>query len=136
MGLDMYAYTANKAGQRAEFYEGAIWDAEKKDFINPDIEEIVEIAYWRKHPSLHGWFHNLWESRGNEGDFNGDELELTMIDLDMLQLAVETATLPPTSGFFFGNGADERYRESDLEFITKAREAINSGLLVFYNSSW
>jgi hypothetical protein len=78
----------------------------------------------------------LWESKGNEGDFNGDELELTMIDLDMLQLAVETATLPPTSGFFFGNGADEHYRESDLEFITKAREAINSGLLVFYNSSW
>jgi hypothetical protein len=136
MGLDQYMYTAQRAGQRSDFYDGASWDNDAQDFVNPDVEKPVEIAYRRKHPSLHGWFHNLWESKGNEGDFNGDELELTMIDLDILQLAVETATLPPTSGFFFGNGADEHYRGSDLEFITKAREAINSGLRVFYNSSW
>jgi hypothetical protein len=136
MGLDMYAYTAQRTGQRSDFYDGATWDSEKQDYHNPNIPKPEEIAYWRKHPSLHGWFHKLWESKGNDGDFNGDELELTMLDLDMLQLEVETATLPPTSGFFFGNGADEHYRESDLEFITKARESINSGLRVFYNSSW
>jgi hypothetical protein len=138
MGLDMYAYVAAKAGQQKEYWDNVEYDREKGCYVHQSesCSQPIEIAYWRKHPNLHGWMYNLWVSKGNSGDFNGDELELTIIDLDMLQLAVETATLPPTSGFFFGNGADEHYRGSDLEFITKAREAINSGLLVFYNSSW
>jgi hypothetical protein len=42
MGLDMYAYTANKAGQRAEFYDGAQWDPDTNDFVNPDVEKPVD----------------------------------------------------------------------------------------------
>ena len=136
MGLDMYAYTAQRAGQQEDFYDGAQWDAEKDDFINPDVEKPAEIAYWRKHPDLHGWMHNLWESRGNQGDFNGDELELTEDDLDDLQIAVMSNKLPPTTGFFFGNSSNDHYKSADLEFIVKAREAIKGGLRVFYNSSW
>ena len=136
MGLDMYAYTANKAGQYRDFYDGAQWDQDTNDFVNQDVEKPVEIAYWRKHPNLHGWMFNLWQSRGNDGDFNGDELELTLQDLDDLQIAVMSGNLPPTQGFFFGNSADLQYLNADLEFITKARQAINEGLRVFYNSSW
>jgi hypothetical protein len=136
MGLDMYAYTANKAGQREDFYEGAQWDADKKEYVNPDIEKPAEIAYWRKHPDLHGWMYTLWESRGNQGDFNGDELELTDDDLDDLQITIMANKLPPTTGFFFGKSSNDYYKASDLEFIVKAREAINGGLRVFYNSSW
>ena len=136
MGLDMYAYTANKAGQRAEFYDGAQWDGDISDFVNPDTPKPVEIQYWRKHPHLHGWFNRLWESQGNVGDFNGDELELTLENLDDLQITVMAKKLPQTSGFFFGGDADDHYLATDLEFITKARQAINQGLRVFYNSSW
>ncbi len=92
MGLDMYAYVGTK-GQRNDYYDNR------------------EIAYWRKHPNLHGWMQRLWESQGNSG-------------------------LPATGGFFFGNNADEHYRKSDLEFIKHARAELFLGLRVFYNSSW
>ena len=134
MGLDMYAYTAARAGQQNEFWEtGEFVDGE---FVNTKVTEPVELAYWRKHPNLHGWMQQLWESRGNEGNFNGDELELTAEDLDDLELAVTHGQLPTTGGFFFGNPSDEFYREQDLEFIKNARAELFMGLKVFYNSSW
>ena len=136
MGLDMYAYTAAKAGQQNEFYEGAEWNPEAHESVNTNVERPREIAYWRKHPNLHGWMHRLWESKGNEGHFNGDELELTWEDLDELERAVTHNQLPSTQGFFFGNESDDFYREQDLEFIKKARAELFMGLKVFYNSSW
>ena len=141
MGLDMYAYVANKEGQQREFYEGAVWDDELKDTVNLNVTKPREIAYWRKHPNLHGWMAELWVVRetGGEGDtnnFNGVELELTREDLDDLEEAVINGELPGTSGFFFGDNADDYYREQDLEFIKHARAEMFFGLKVFYNSSW
>lgn len=136
MGLDMYAYTAAKAGQQNEFYESAEWDPELKDSVNPKVAKPREIAYWRKHPNLHGWMHRLWESKGNEGHFNGDELELTWEDLAELERAVTHGQLPSTQGFFFGDEADDHYYQADLDFIKRARAELFSGLRVFYNSSW
>lgn len=134
MGLDMYAYVAAKAGQQREFYDGCVLvDGE---YINPKVTQPREIAYWRKHPNLHGWMQQLWESRGNSGDFNGDELELTWDDLEALEEAVLNNELPGTSGFFFGNNADDHYREQDLEFVRNAKAELFLGLKVFYNSSW
>ena len=117
MGLDMYAYTATKPG--------ADWDTEQR-----------EIAYWRKHPNLHGWMHRLWESKGNKGSFNGDELELTWEDLDELERDIKQSKLPDTRGFFFGDAADKYYHDRDLEFVKNARAELFLGLKVFYNSSW
>ena len=117
MGLDMYAYTAAK--------EQAEYGTEQR-----------EIAYWRKHPNLHGWMKRLWESRGNSGEFNGDEIELTWEDLDLLEAVVKQRALPGTQGFFFGNSADDHYYQSDLDFIKRARAELFTGLRVFYNSSW
>jgi len=123
MGLDMYAYAAARAN--------ADWNS----------GEQREIAYWRKHPNLHGWMEQLWHSRGghNPGDdpmFNGIELELTWEDLDQLEKDVRNGGLPHTVGFFFGNNSDDYYRDEDLEFIKKARTELFTGLKVFYNSSW
>jgi len=128
MGLDMYAYVATRAGQQEEYWQ--------QDADVTDVSKPREIAYWRKHPNLHGWMQKLWEAQGNSGDFNGDELELTYEDLEILELDVIAGTLPGTSGFFFGNDADEHYREQDLEFIKNARAELFMGLKVFYNSSW
>ena len=118
MGLDMYAYTAAKAE--------ADYETSQR-----------EIAYWRKHPNLHGWMERLAESKNVQyNTFNGVELELTWEDLDELERAVTHGQLPSTQGFFFGNEADEHYKEDDLAFIKRARAELFLGLKVFYNSSW
>jgi len=141
MGLDMYAYVAARAGQQDEFYKGAEWDNEIKDHRNPNVNRPREIAYWRKHPNLHGWMARLWLAReGNElrelDNFNGIELELDADDLDLLEYVVKERELPGTSGFFFGNDADDYYYNDDLKFIQMARAEMFLGFKVFYNSSW
>jgi len=148
MGLDMYAYVAQKAGQQGEFYDGAQFDKESGDYVNPKVSKPREIMYWRKHPNLHGWMEQLWirklaaegkqpEKNSEWGSmFNGIEMELTHEDLDELERAVTHSQLPGTTGFFFGNDADDYYREHDLQFIKNARAEMFFGLKVFYNSSW
>ena len=138
MGLDMYAYAAARAGQDRDFYDSAVFDQKQHRYVNPNVTEPKEIAYWRKHPNLHGWMRRLWESKGNSGDFNGDELELTWQDLDQLEHDITTGAVADINeqGFFFGNPSDDDYREQDLEFIKKARAELFLGLRVFYNSSW
>jgi hypothetical protein len=131
MGLDMYAYVAANKGQMNEHYEGYDYDKDSSPVAKPR-----ELAYWRKHPNLHGWMHRLWESKGNVGDFNGDELELTWEDLEKLEEDLKRKVLPDTTGFFFGNPADDYYLEQDLEFVKKAKAEVFCGLKVFYNSSW
>lgn len=143
MGLDMYAYAAARAGQNSEYWEQYEVPDEQKT-----VEQPREIAYWRKHPNLHGWMHHLWESKGRPGldprssanpeeaMFNGIELELLWDDLDQLEEDIEAGQLPHTTGFFFGDPSDDYYRAQDLEFIKKARSELFCGLRVFYNSSW
>lgn len=143
MGLDQFAYVAARAGQRREYYEQSEWDQETKTYVNPAMHEPREIAYWRKHPNLQGWMESLWlkKSYQTEEDvarssFNGIELELTWEDLEELEQAIKNKKLPATSGFFFGDAADERYFEHDLDFVRKAKSELFLGLKVFYNSSW
>ncbi len=131
MGLDMYAYAAAKASKMNEHYDNYDYEKDSSPVTKPR-----EIAYWRKHPNLHGWMHRLWESKGNSGGFNGDELELTWEDLDALEQDVREKTLPATGGFFFGNNSDDEYQERDLKFIRDAKAELFLGLRVFYNSSW
>ena len=137
MGLDMYAYSCTREGQNREFWNGAELDPTTKSFVNPAVTEPKELAYWRKHPNLHGWMELLAEQKGLEyGSFNGIELELSWEDLDALERAVTHNQLPETHGFFFGDSSDEYYREQDLQFIKEARAELFLGLKVFYNSSW
>jgi hypothetical protein len=133
MGLDMYAYSAANEKQYDEYWEDGIW--ENDQFVSK-ITKPKELAYWRKHPNLHGWFHREWESLGNTGDFNGDQLEIDWAMLERLEYDVINGELPATSGFFFGSGADADYYTQDLEFIRQARAELFLGLRVFYNSSW
>jgi hypothetical protein len=129
MGLDQYAYSAVRAGQ---------WDDYNAEWDRPErlVPQPRELAYWRKHPNLHGWFRKLWNEKGGTGSFNGDELELTWDDLDRLEQAVRSGELPGTEGFFFGDSRDDEYRDQDLEFVRLARADMFLGLRVFYNSSW
>jgi hypothetical protein len=136
MGLDMYAYVG-RPGQRDEFYEKADWNETTKELEGP-VSRPVEIAYWRKHPSLHGWMEQLWQKKNPEdmSSFNNIELELTWEDIDELEQAVRHGQLPFTEGFFFGKPADNVYYEEDLKFCTDAKAELFLGFKVFYNSSW
>lgn len=136
MGLDMYAYVG-RPGQRDEFYEKAEWNEDTKEFDSP-ISKPVEIAYWRKHPSLHGWMEQLWQKKNPEdmSTFNGIELELTWEDVDELEQTVVHGQLPFTEGFFFGKPADNVYYHEDLKFCLEAKAELFLGNKVFYNSSW
>ena len=146
MGLDQYAYVAAREGQYDEYYEKGSWNRETQEYESP-VEKPRELTYWRKHPNLQGWMEQLWLNRladqGKEpkessfgSSFNGVELELTWEDLEQLEKDSESAGLPSTTGFFFGENSDEYYRKQDLEFIKQARSEIFCGLRVFYNSSW
>ena len=140
MGLDMYAY-AGRVGQREEFYEKAEWDPKTNELVSP-VSKPVELAYWRKHHSLHGYMEQLWQNKGMPGtgntdaDFNGIELELTWQDVDDLEQVVRHGKLPFTEGFFFGKPSDNAYYEADLKFCIDAKAEIFLGFNVFYNSSW
>jgi hypothetical protein len=117
MGLDQFAY--------------AIDNGEKR-----------ELAYWRKHPNLQGWMERLWESKGrpnaheDSDDFNCVPVELTKEDLVRLEYDITYREMPITTGFFFGSDSDDDYREQDLEFCRKAKEALDNGLTVVYDSWW
>ena len=146
----MYAYTASRAGQYDEWWEGAELNLETKEFENPNLSKPAEIAYWRKHPNLHGWMEQLWREKHyttqpsdasepvdpDSDTFNGIELELSREDIDRLEQDIIEGNLPSTSGFFFGSDSDEYYRPQDLEFVRQARVDLFLGLRVFYNSSW
>jgi hypothetical protein len=150
MGLDMYAYVATRAGQQNDFYEGASLDVDTGELVNQIVTKPCEIAYWRKHPNLHGWMEKLWlRKNGFSSDlgdqfiedkrppsFNGIELELTAQDLDELEQVLLDGRLPYTQGFFFGKPADNHYLDNDLAFVQSARAELFLGLRVFYNSSW
>jgi hypothetical protein len=133
MGLDMYAYSANKAGAQSEYWDNSnIIDGE----VVSTCTKPKEIMYWRKHPNLHGWMENLWQRKGGEGIFNGVELELTWEDLMELEYDIVHKALPSTQGFFFGDDSDAYYKKQDQEFIKEAKADLLCGLKVFYNSSW
>ena len=150
MGLDQYAYAATRANYRDDWYEGSEFDKDANEFVNKTMTRPIEIAYWRKHPNLQGWMEALWLEKGKpmtDGSeppepsdwgpgFNGVELELTMEDVDRLEQDILDNNLPPTKGFFFGDGSDDYYKEQDLAFVREARANLFLGLKVFYNSSW
>jgi hypothetical protein len=122
MGLDMFAYrTKNKLINQV-------------DFETSDAD--VEIAYWRKHPDLHGWMEELYyEQGGTEDTFNCVPVQLELEDLQLLKADIEAGALPKTTGFFFGLSEPDR-KHKDLEFVEAAMKAIAEGDQVYYTSWW
>jgi hypothetical protein len=133
MGLDMYVYRTKVEIPDVGF--------EYPENVETDFKNS-EVFYWRKHPNLHGWFKQLWESKGGKptsddwsADFNGDNVKIALADLDKLE--ADLYNLPDTKGFFFGSSyGDDREVADDRKFIVVARQAINDGYNIFYSSSW
>jgi hypothetical protein len=123
MGLDQYANA--RKGEATKDDEGCTY-----------YKDSMELAYWRKHPSLQGFMQELYHSKGGEGEFNCVDVELTLEDLDSMEEALDENALPETSGFFFGENSEDHYAEQDREFILSARNAIEDGYTVVYSSWW
>ena len=139
MGLDQYA-TARKGKPHKVPQTWTTTDAdgneeEVVEYYN-EWEDSKELAYWRKHPNLQGWMEDLWIEKGNSGEFNCVDLELTLGDLEALEESLDNEALPETVGFFFGQNSDDHYAEQDREFIREARAAIKQGYTVVYSSWW
>ncbi len=132
MGLDMFAYrTSVQLSKSVDFNEE----------LNRHSEEtgerpVQDLHYWRKHPNLHGWMENLYYQKGGEAEtFNCAPVELTLDDLFILEADIKYGKLPDTDGFFFGESDGSEVNE-DLEFVQAARQAIEEGDRVFYDSWW
>lgn len=126
MGLDMYAFAVPKKNVINDF-------SVKKTNDRP-----IEIMYWRKHPYLHGWFKNLYLSKGGQ-DLNFDLVPVRVDenDLDKLEDDIKYRRLPHTTGFFFGDYApDDESDAMDLKFIEEAREYIKDGYAIYYKAWW
>jgi len=123
MGLDQSAYKTRQKITKTDF--------EIDDTINE------ELAYWRKHPNLHGMMEKIYREKGGKSNqFNVVPVELTKEDLVKLGEKIINNKLPKTEGFFFGRDSDEHYFEKDIEFLEKAKEAIEEGFQVYYTSWW
>lgn len=118
MGLDMYVYArGSKPATAVDF---------------PEAEDDEQVAYFRKHPDLHGWMEKLYRDKGGTAeDFNLRPVLLTSDDIDRLEKDVVFGRLPKTTGFFFGQSG-ESDRDDTLAFIREAREAIEDGKTLFY----
>ena len=130
MGLDMFAYAV-----KGEAATGAPLPSREEWNEIYDKHPAEEFHYWRKHPDLHGWMENLYRTRGGGESFNCVPLRLYPEDLDALEKDIMSRELPRTEGFFFGQSRSDD-REGDLEFIEKARERIDEGFYVYYDSWW
>jgi len=131
MGLDMYAYKVAK--------EHALGDFEiARNEEGVGIIADNDLHYWRKHHNLHGWMEKLYRSKGGTKEsFNCVPVRLTREDFDLLYEDVVNNRLPQTAGFFFGNNPpDLDSIAEDIMFIKKARDAIDEGFEVYYDSWW
>ena len=122
MGLDQYAYVS-KNGKHDDDSRG--------------------IAYWRKHNRLQGWMENKYIDDGGKEQFNCVAVELTVEDMEQLEVVINNRMLPETGGFFFGSDSysdyedkEYGYKDDDLKFIDNARDELNKGNKVFYNCWW
>jgi hypothetical protein len=121
MGLDMYAYTTNTPIPAVDF---------------EPAPGSFEIAYWRKHPNLHGWMEQLYRTKGGTAQsFNCVPVRIDAEDLDALERALDENGLPETMGFFFGETRPEEI-ELDRAFVAAARAALAAGAFVYYDSWW
>lgn len=122
---------AQKSAYKAELNR-AIKVAKERKLVNS------EFAYWRKFNHLHGWMDLLYAKKSGTKEFNCTTVRLMPADLDRLEALASMKALAPTQGFFFGDYEpfDDEDRTEVLDFIKKARKAIEDGYAILYDSWW
>ena len=141
MGLDMYACAAKTVKPNPEDSAAIVLgyiDPISDEYVYFDEELPIEFAYWRKFNALHAWMENLYHSKGGKQEFNCIKLPLTLEDLEALETTCKNQELKPTTGFFFGSQepVDKEAYDNVLQFIKEAKQYINDGYTVCYDSWW
>ena len=100
------------------------------------LHKAYELAYWRKHPDLHGYIVECFA----DGVDECQEIPLSREDLEQIISAVEDDDLPTTDGCFFGESGSA----DDQDTIAQIKKAIewldkneNNCLVdIYYRASW
>lgn len=126
MGLDMYAFISSAKPEDVKV---------ANDTDGKELPPMTQLKYWRKHADLHGWFENQWQLQGNTEEFNCEFLEVTDDMLRQLEIDLANNNFDEARGFFWGSSSEEDW-EDTIDFITKAKTAIEDGWHVYYYSWW
>ena len=102
-----------------------------------NITLVEEVAYFRKHPDLHGLIEKKWREAGNEGEFNCQKFVLSKeFCNELLEIAKNPKDVETTTGFFFGTSCDEDWKDTVVA-LEKALEILKDDTMeVFYDSWW
>jgi hypothetical protein len=85
-------------------------------------KQTEEVEYWRKNHQLQGWFEeNCNQENCVPTTLNRDNIEV----IDQLLSDLAEASLPATSGFFYGSGEmDQEEYEDLIKIFTAVRTDI------------
>lgn len=144
MGLDMYL-TGKQYLWRDEEQPKRKEIAEVLGVDNYEANEVrFDLMYWRKANAIHGWFVNVVQNELDDcGEYEVEREQLESLR-DLCKEVLDTRnteTLPPTTGFFFGEGEVTdyywQYLQDTLDGLTKLLEDPASKKMSFhYQSSW
>lgn len=155
MGLDMYLTMQTSIDNYKHEPEGQRLANDIMDLLNiaPDfyarrfgsIEVNIPAAYWRKANAIHGWFVNHVQDGVDDcKQYSVDVSQLEELrDLcaSILQGKTERESLPPTSGFFFGDSSygddyteDLEHTVAMLTYVLATPQAQNA--YFYYQASW
>ena len=101
----------------------------------------VHLHHWENNRYLNGVCREIYRRRkGDCGRFNCVYMRLATVDIDLIENIILTDRIKgyADSGYFFDNtlAYTEDNRQDDLNFITKARQAIKDGDVIYYHSYW
>lgn len=128
MGLDMYL-------------NGSKYYYDQNDMVEdgfPLKEKVLQLAYWRKHPNLHGYIVNTFAN----GIDKCQQIDLSKENILQIIDAIKNHRLPPTKGFFFGKSdCTDQETITDLENFEKALVWLDSSepgvwKSINYHASW
>lgn len=128
MGLDMYL-----TGEK--YYRNRSDAPVLRDGF-PLRTETLDLGYWRKHPNLHGYIVQTCAADLDECQ----EIRLDGLAIEEIITAVETDSLPETTGFFFGK-SDPSDKAPTLEILKAALAWLQTDepqviRTVIYRASW
>ena len=136
MGLDMHL-TGNVYHEGRWRSKGET-DRRKKISGYPVTSSDLDIAYWRKHPDLHGYIVKHF------GEGKDSCQRITLREKDCLQIAeaILKRKLPHTKGFFFGESAwHKKDRIKNAKVFTDTAKWLEKYQKdwthsVYYQASW
>lgn len=118
---------------------------EVAEYLNTEDKDIYvkneEIAYWRKHPDLHGYMEELYRERGGDKVFNCEKVILSKEDIEELISLIGRQVngediFEEVTGFFFGETQIEDWVDDLNTFAKVLKETDWENETVYYSSWW